>query len=824
MPFTAPTTVGELREWEFRRAGDDQWSTVRLPHDAMIREPRDPASPGGADLGWFPGGAYEYRTTWHADKASGHSMSLRFEGVQGNAVVTVNGARIGEVRSGYAETELPVTAEVLAADGLNEVRVDVDNTAQPASRWYSGSGLFRPVRAVSRPPVHFVHDGLRLTTRSLTAALAIAEVSYALEPRDAAGAEVTIALLDGPTLLAERTLSGGFGVTSLDIPAPRPWSAESPHLYELVATATVGGEVVDIRRERVGLRTIDVDAARGFRLNGSVVTFRGACIHHDHGVLGAAGHRAAEFRRIRRLKEAGFNAVRSAHHPMSRDLLDACDEIGMYVLDEFADYWVVSKTKHDGAPRFRATWRADADLLIAKDRNRPSVVMYAIGNEIPETATPHGIQLAREITHHFHAADPDRPVTAAVNLFLNAMVALDKSPYSETAAEAETSMAGSTEANVMINHIGRLMNVVSRLPVADRASREVFSVVDVAGYNYGMGRYERDVKKYPHRVILGSETLPGDIVRGWELVQRHPSIIGDFVWVGWEFLGEAGVGSWVPGKRAGLSKPYPHILHGGGLFDLTGRPDASLRLAQAAWGTLTAPAIAVRPMDRSGVPTVRSAWRSTDAVESWSWRGTDGRRAEIEVYTTDDEVELLLNGRSIGRRKAGRRRGYIARFRVPYEPGVLTAIGYRRGAETGRSELRSARGPLSVQLTTDSEELLGDGRDLAYVDIALADTSGIVEMLAEETVTVTVSGPAELAGLGTAAPAPTTPFTSDRTPTFRGRALAVLRSTGGEGTVTVTVSAPHAGTAQLQLAAVPPARDSSTDVPRTAPRRSSSRR
>jgi hypothetical protein len=495
---------------------------------------------------------------------------------------------------------------------------------------------------------------------------------------------------------------------------------------------------------------------------------------------------------------------------MSRHLLDACDELGMYVVDEFADRWFVAKTAHDHADRFRDTWREDAAALIAKDRNRPSVVMYAIGNEIPETATPAGVELAREITDHFHAADPDRPVTVAVNIFLNVMVSLGVSPYkSEAAPDGRTdagrpSMAGSTEANVMINQIGRMMDVVSRLPRADKASRDVFGVVDVAGYNYGLARYRRDVKAYPERVILGSETLPGDVARAWSLVQAHPAVIGDFVWAGWEYLGEAGVGVWVPGRRAGLSKPYPYLIAGPGLIDLTGRPDTSLRLAQAAWGRLTSPAIAVRPVDRSGRPVVRSAWRSTDAVESWSWRGCEGRPAEIEVYSGDDEIELILNGRSLGRRGAGARRGYRALFRTPYEPGELVAVGYRGGAPVSRSTVRSASGSLRLLLTAEQEVLVGD--ELGFVGICVVDADGVVEVLADDRVTLEVDGPAELIAFGTAAPATTESFVGTTHTTFRGRALAVLRPTGEPGVIRLLArSATHGGAAVELTAAAPEA-------------------
>ncbi|WP_106400476.1 glycoside hydrolase family 2 TIM barrel-domain containing protein [Actinocorallia populi] len=797
------TRVRVLDTWEFRRADGTGGRVVRLPHDAMLAEQRSASSPGGADTAWFPGGRYEYRTTWTPRAEDrGRPVGLRFEGVQGDAAVTVNGTPVGTVRSGYFEFEFPIE-HMLRWDAENEIAVDVDHEDQPGSRWYPGSGLYRPVSVVVHAATRFAPDGVRLHTRSVDGGTAEAEVSFEVVGEHLEGAEVYIGLVDAGEVVACGTSRAAVGAIPLSVANARLWSAESPHLYDLVARIEQDGKVLEVRTERVGLRTVAVDARRGLQINGRAVKLRGACIHHDNGILGAGTHRAAELRRVRILKESGFNALRSAHNPMSRELLDACDELGMYVLDEFADHWFAAKTAHDRADRFRETWREDAARLIGKDRNRACVVMYAIGNEIPETATPEGVALSREIADHFRRADPHRPVTLAVNLFLNTLVSLNASPYkSRSSGSDETSMAGSTEANVMVNQIGRMMHVVSRLPRADRASRDAFATVDVAGYNYGLARYERDVRHYPDRVILGTETLPGDVPRAWELVRRHPAVIGDFVWTGWEYLGEAGVAVWVPGKRAGLSKPYPYIIAGPGMHDLTGRPDVSLRLAQAAWGTLESPAIAVRPLDRAGTPVVRSAWRITDAVESWAWRGCRGRLAEIEVYSADDEIELLLNGHSLGRRRTGGRRGHLARFKTRYEPGTLTAIGYRGGRPVSKSTLRSAAEELALRLSAERSELTADGFDLAFVTVEVADRDGVVEMLADEPVALAVTGPAELIGFGSAAPATEESYLSDRHTTFRGRALAVLRSTGGTGTVTLTARARSAGSARLELQAI----------------------
>lgn len=794
-----------LDRWSFRRGDGSRVASVRLPHDAMIGERRGPDSPGGADAGWFHGGHYEYETVWSAPADDGSFAGLFFEGVQGDSVVYVNDREVGRIHNGYAEIELPIR-DAVVWDADNIIRVDVDNEKQPNSRWYSGAGLYRPVHVRLRPATRFTEDGVRFRTLSIGARARV-EVAFEVVNPAQAPLRATFKLLADGTQVAHGSVSGNADVLTLEVPEPRLWSADAPYRYELISRLEdEAGGLVDERRDLVGLRTIEVDAQRGLRVNGDTVLLRGACIHHDNGILGAATHRSAEYRRIRILKEAGFNAVRSAHNPMSRHLLDACDELGMYVLDEFADYWFVKKTAHDRADQFLATWRADAASLIAKDRNRPSVIMYAIGNEIPETATPAGVDLAKEITQFFHDADPDRPVTVAVNIFLNVLVTLGVSPYKSKTADADkthTAMAGSTEANVMVNQIGRMMSLVSRLPRADRASRDAFAEVDVAGYNYGLARYAKDVKTYPNRVILGTETLPGDVARAWKAVQTHPAVIGDFVWAGWEYLGEAGVAVWVPGKRAGLSKPYPYIISGPGLIDLTGRPDTALRLAQAAWGNLDAPAIAVRPVDRSGQPVVKSAWRSTDAVESWAWRRCEGRTAEIEVYSADDEVELLLNGRSIGRHQAGARRGYCARFTTPYEPGELAAVGYRNGVAVSRSALRSSVGALRLHLSAESDTLEGD--ELAFVTVDIADENGTVEMLADDRVTIDVHGAAELIALGSAAPATEESFETSTHTTYRGRALAILRPTGAPGPIYVTATSRKHGTAAITLSASPAA-------------------
>ena len=441
--------------------------------------------------------------------------------------------------------------------------------------------------------------------------------------------------------------------------------------------------------------------------------------------------------------------------------------------------------------------------MVAKDRLSPSVIMYSIGNEIAESGTPRGVATAREISDFIRELDDDRPTTFALNFLLNVMAdsgrsLFDTSENNEAKAEKKRSAATSTMANVMANRIGGLMQTISKLPKADKVSRDTFETVDVAGYNYAWGRYKGDVKRHPDRVMLGTESMPGDIAKIWKQVDRFPNLIGDFVWTGWDYLGETGIGTWTYGSDgAGLGKPYPELVAGCGLIDITGRPDAALLLTQAAWGLLDAPQIAVHPLDHPGESAHRVAWRSTDAVQSWAWKGCEGRTADIDVYSTDDEVEVLINGRSLGRKRAGARRGFVTRFRAPYEPGEIVAVGYRGGQEKSRSSLRSTSGPIQLKLIPEVGSAVEAAPDLTYVRVELTDSTGVVEILDEDVLTVAVSGHGELAGFGSAARSTTESFVDATHSTWRGTALLAVRTSGIVEDVEITVSSERHGTSSV---------------------------
>jgi len=788
-------------DWQVQRDSDLLSVPVTLPHDAMMWEGRSAEAPSGSHEAHFLGGTYRYSKTWFAPlDLTDKLVSLVFEGVYHHCRVLLNGADIGGASSGYTEFEVRFSdALILGAENIIEVMVD--NRQLPNSRWYSGSGLYRPVWLRIVEPIHIEHHGIEFHTLSVSDPAFVSIKVHMANPVSELVDVRTCIVREGVTAAAG-TSQGIFSASlSLEIPSPELWSADCPALYECTVQIYANEVLRDEQMIKVGLRTIEIDGRNGLRVNGEPTLLRGGNVHHDNGILGAATFRDAEFRRIRILKKTGFNAIRSAHNPASRDLLDACDGLGMYVMDELFDGWYDHKTEHDDAPLFEQNWRREADAMVARDRVHPSVIMYSIGNENSEPVSAFGIETARRLVQRVRQLDPHRPVTIGVNLMSAALGWPKKRRGSnfEQPASLQAPNMNSTMINAVTNQFARLMKLVPRLKRTDVVTRELFDLVDVAGYNYGTVRYERDAILHPERAIVGTETVSGDIAETWAMVEKVPNVIGDFMWSAWDYLGEAGIGTWeYDAPRARLLKPYPHIIAGCGVVDITGTPGAAALHAQAAWGTLDRPAITVRPLDVTGKKIRRTAWRGTDAVSSWAWRGRSGQLAEIDVVSDAEEVELLLNGLSLGRRPAGRAHRHFARFRTRYRPGEITAIAYRGGGECGRSTLRSADVPRLI-LSLENSQLTANGQSLAFIRIELADEAGVVEMLDDDLVSLSLEGPAILAGLGSAAPASELSYLDTICRTYRGRALAIVRASEKPGNIIITASSCRHGDASVTL-------------------------
>jgi beta-galactosidase len=781
------------------------WTDVSLPHDALIGQPRSPEAPGGAASGYFPSGAFEYRKTLSPSPSDeGKQIFLEFDGVHRDAMVYINGALAGQHAFGYSRFLIRIDP-YLRFGTANEVRVTC--VAHKDSRWYTGAGIYRDVHLIVKNSVHIVNDGVQFVTEDVETDRALVRVIA--EVANHGSTTVTADLLtfvneEGVAEVASAAspitlLPGASGTVrqSFHIEQPALWSTDSPSLYQGVVQVRLNDSILDEESVTFGIRRIQVDARKGLRINGQTVKLRGACVHHDNGPLGAIALAAAEARKVQLLKEAGFNAIRSSHNPASSALLAACDRLGMMVVDETFDMWTSNKTDFDYATDFVQWWERDLEAFVAKDVNHPSVIAYSIGNEIPETGTAFGGVWSRRLAEKIRSLDRTRPITNGINGFVSSLDVV-VAGMKEAASQASSGEG----VNGMMTDAGEMMNQISASDMVTERTRESFSVLDIAGMNYGDARYLLDRDLFPDRVILGTETFPSHMASNWQLVESNPHVIGDFVWTGWDYLGEAGLGSVSYGDKPAVAREYPWLAAWSGDIDITGTRRPSSFYREIVFGLRTEPYIAVGRPDRSGQTPQMTPWSWSDTLNSWSWDGFEGTTVRVEVYAAADEVELILNGVSCGRSSVGTSRRLQADFEITYQPGELIAIAYTAGKEVGRTLLASGAGTPRLRVTTDRQRITAGTQDAAFVRIDIVDATGILRPLAATTISVTVSGSGVLAGLASANPAPTTAFGATTVETFDGSALAVVRPTG-VGDIELHVQAEGLAPAQVQLTVIP---------------------
>ncbi|MBQ8813521.1 MAG: DUF4982 domain-containing protein [Lachnospiraceae bacterium] len=736
---------------------------VTLPHDAMIHETRRADNPSGSAQAYFPGGKYVYEKTFL--KPAAEHVTFQFEGVYRNAKVVINGKDAGGTEYGY----LPffVCADDLLVDGENTIRVECDNVNQPDSRWYTGAGIYRPVWMWTGPKSGIEPEQVRVHTVSIEPATIHVHTGYE---------NAKIEILDGEIVIA----TGNGCEADIAIPNAKLWSEDAPNLYTCKVTVE-GDEAVTT----FGIRTITWDN-KGFYINGKRTLLRGGCVHHDNGIVGAATYDEAEWRRVRILKDAGFNAIRSAHNPTSRAMLEACDYYGVYMMDESWDMWFHHKSKFDYATHWRKNYLSDLAAMVNRDYNHPSVVMYSIGNEVSEPAKDEGVEKTKEMVAFLKQADGTRPVTGGFNLMIIANAKKGKGVYNEEGGRddsADKKMQGmnSTMFNMITNLVGTGMNKSANGKAADEATAPCLDALDMAGYNYASGRYPMEGKCHPDRLIYGSETFPQDIAKNWAMVKQYPYLIGDFMWTAWDYIGEVGLGAWAYTKDGtGFNKPYPWLLADTGAFDIIGTPNGEMFLAQAAWGLLDKPAIGVQPVNHPSMNPAKMAWRGTNAMASWAWNGCDGNKAIVEVFTDAAVIELLINGKSLGKKKV---KECKATFKTKYQSGKIEAVAFDvTGREVSRSSLESATG--KTQICAVSEVENAKNGEVVYVNVAIVGENGVVESNADRRLTVKVEG-GELLAVGSANPRTEERFDEGVYTTYYGTALAAIRVKENT-TVTVT--------------------------------------
>ena len=739
--------------WQFTQNG--KTVTVDLPHDWDIYAGPDAKSGAtGTGGGWYPGGKGEYRKMFKTP--DGEVVRLHFEGVYQKAEVFINGQKAGQHAYGYTPFTIDITP-YLHQDTPNEVLVKVDNSEQPNCRWYSGSGIYRHVWLITSPALHIAENGVYISTPMVNDDEATVQVEVTVE--NASDVERSATVMVGAESMPITVPAKGSETDTLtfNIRNPRLWSPDTPILYEVRAMLKEQGKMVDSQLTRFGVRHIYCDSRYGFQLNYMPLLINGACVHHDDGILGAMAFDAAEIRKVRLMKDAGFNLIRTSHNPPSRAFLDACDSIGILVIDEAFDGWRQAKTPYDYSTLIDSCYREDIHAMVRRDRNHPSIICWSIGNEVMERKDIRVVTTARKMKDAIKDYCCERPVTEALCSWDSDWEIYD--PHAE--------------------------------------------VLDIAGYNYMLHKHASDHERDPLRVILQTESFPRDAWRNWQTVEDYSYVIGDIVWTGLDYLGESGIGRYYYDGDT----PGEHYVEGGqpewhgaycGDVDITGWRKPISHYRELLWNRDTAPVLYMAVKEPDGYyGTIReTAWSVWPTWESWTWNGWEGKPVEVEVYTSLPSVRLYLNDRLVGEQQSAECK---AVFTLPYQPGTLRAEGVTEEGQPVSVSLSTAGEPCQIRLTADKSTFLADGQDLIYVTVEILDRNGLVCPDAAIPLTATVKGAGSLLSFASADLKDTSVYTDAHCTTWKSRALLAVRSSAKSGSVSVTVKGDGLSQSQLNL-------------------------
>lgn len=796
--YTPSDVQEEKKEW-----------MVTLPHDAMIWEKRDPENAAGAACGFYPGGNYEYTKTLYVDETEkDQTFILEFEGIYNRGYIYVNGGLAGSVHYGYTGIYVDITPYLRFGED-NQILVRVVNADVPNSRWYTGSGIYRPVSLFRGGSVRIQPGSIRISTPEISELLAAVKVE-ALIRYDEKREKIVIVkteILDGEGKVAAEESSRLTLYPQADTPLtqriyvknPLLWSIDEPNLYQCKMTILREQEVIDRDNSSFGIRCLEVNPVEGLKVNGRPVLLRGGCIHHDNGPVGAAAFARAEERRIELLKKAGFNSVRVAHNSASKALLDACDRLGMLVMEESYDTWTQPKTDLDCSLIFSEQWEWGLEDIVRKDFNHPSVFMYSIGNEIADLDTPEGARWNRRLAEKLRTLDPTRYVTNAVNALLSLIgdltTVLEDMGLKEK-NQTDSVNTGGDVNDLMTAMLGQ-MNYLTSHPLAEENMKEIYDTLDLIGMNYMRDAYEQ-MKTYPNRVFYGSETLPPDIDLNWKKVKALSACIGDYTWSAWDYIGEAGVGIVTYDGKRDFKKDYPAYLAYCGDIDITGyrRPMSYYR--EIVFGLRKKPYIAVQLPEHYGVPAMCTPWATPTCVSSWTWNGFEGRPCLVEVYSDALEVELIINNKSIGKLPAGEENRFKAVFDTVYEPGEAKAVARYADGRLEEFVIKTADDTTTLCVTADKAEIAPD--ELAYITIELRDKEGVLNTSSDCKVQVKVEGEGVLQGFGSADPLSEENFFDTERTTYYGRLIAVVRAGAGKGSINLTAEADGMKAASVEIA------------------------
>lgn len=821
-PFTRTVSFDE--GWRFLKDSlvsaespdfnDSNWRILNVPHDWSIEDlpnqiadsivgPFDKSSVDRMSSGYLVGGTGWYRKSFTINEADKDKIAyLQFDGIYMNTDLWLNGKHLGFHPYGYTPFYYNITPFLNPAGQTNVVAVRVKNEGQN-SRWYSGSGIYRHVWFTLVNPVHIdVAGGLYITTPTISEKSADVKISVTTVNSGSDTKDVVLLaeIFDSTgkkagSIKSNATLPAGQTneiVQNIAVKNPKLWSIENPNLYTAKVSVLDDDKVIDFSTTTFGIRDIKISAQEGLTLNGVPVDMIGGCYHHDNGPLGAASIDRAEERRIEILKKAGFNAIRTSHNPPSPATLDACDKLGMLVLNEIFDAWETPKKPKDYNVSFREWWQRDVESWVKRDRNHPSVIIWSIGNEIRETFDTNGLRIARNLTEEIRRHDNSRFVTECFNDF--------------------AWMRGQ--------------------PSRWDSIPEHMALFDLIGYNYAYKRYESDHEKYPNRVMVGSETNPPLALENYEMVKKHPYVIGYFVWTATDNIGEAGVGmpqlrdiepaapatttSGAPGQQVIQAGNLPQGMQAtgpgnrragppeGGFFrrdtwpvytnyqgdiDLIGNRKGPSFYQHVVWGKSKVEMFVHRPIPEGKREAV-SNWGFPDELKSWNWEGFEGKKFQVHVYTRSQVVKLELNGKTVGEQKVDLGKSITATFEVPYEAGTLVARCFDDGKETASQTLKTTGKPAAIRLVADRKKINADHNDLSYIMIEIVDADGNIVPDADNTVVnFEVSGNGKLAGVGSGDPRDMSSFQQPRKKTYQGICLAIIQPETTPGKIKVKATA-----------------------------------
>jgi len=793
-------TLGDPAGAEAPAFADAAWRKVDLPHDWSIESAPDAKNPSGAGGGFFPGGVGWYRKSFSAPASwRGKQVSVEFDGVYRDATVYLNGKKLGMHPYGYTSFSFDLTAG-LAIGGANLLAVRVDDSALPNSRWYSGAGIYRHVRVVVTEPTHVAHWGVFVTTPKVAEDAATVAISTKVESAAAAEVKVETTVYSNNGAVAGKAETGvtvaagaeADAAQTIAVAKPALWSPGTPTLYRAVSRIKVGGKVVDEVETPFGIRSLTWSAETGLVLNGKAVKLTGGSVHHDNGPLGAAAFDRAEVRRVELLKAAGYNAVRTAHNPPSPAFLDACDRLGLLVLDEPFDTWKANKVKFDYGLNFDEWWKTDISSMVLRDRNHPAIVIWGIGNEIPELEVERGAAMGKQLADQVRSLDTTRPLTLAF-------------PGTTTSATAAP----------------------------------VFAQLDITGYNYNiLPTYAADHAALPKRLMLTTESFPAKAFPLWKISQENAYVLGDLTWTAMDYIGESGIGAWSIGTpeeekmaqmvmggmmtskvtdqmflgmangvdvMADMAKApadpmmkavmavmvhnFPWHIAVCGDLDLTGFRKPQSYYRDILWNGGDRVYATVRMPEPEGKKIIAVGWATYPTLPTWNWPGQEGKELQVEVYSGAEKVRLYLNGKLIGEKPTGKEQEFKATFAVPYAPGTVKAVGVRGDKEVAESVLTTAGKASRLRVTADRTVIQADGQDLAYLTVEAVDAEGRVQQLADEDVTFTVGGPGTIAAVGNGDGVDPAAYQGNHRKLYQGRAQVIVRSARRSGAITVKATA-----------------------------------